>query len=135
MIEIANNVDDQQHIDDLQRAADAIHDQAAAARNLPEEAFHDPIFMRRRFEKIVAELDAAELIIAREIELRAADAPTAPPEVRDAMACHGGHIQPVDVTIDGRQLTLAIPACGVTDPAEADKRWRALLKRYKGQQS
>jgi hypothetical protein len=124
-----NDVD--QNIHDLERTAAALHDEVAAARTLPEGAFHDPAFIRRRFERIVAELDAAQTVIARQLrQLQAHDGPPAPPEVLNALAARGHSVRPVDVTVNGRQLTIGVPALGITDPTEANRRWRKLLEKY-----
>lgn len=122
---------DDQTLDDLQRTAASLQNEVEAARTLPSGSFHDPVFIRRRFEELVAELDAAQRVIARQLkQLQANDGPPAPPEVLNAMAAHGRGIRPVDVTIDGCRVTIGVPALGINDPAEANRRWRKLLQQY-----
>jgi hypothetical protein len=91
----------------------------------------DPEFIRRRYDSIVADLDAAQRLIAQLLDkLETYEAEAAPPAVRHAMRNLTGRIHPIDVEIDGQQLTVGVPGLGIDDPSEIDRRWRQLRQRY-----
>jgi hypothetical protein len=125
---IANNdVDDQ--LRHYRKEAQALKIKSEQAHTIG--ATQDPEFIRRRHNEVVADLDAAQLLISELLErLEAYEATAAPPAVRHAMRNLTGQIHPIDVEIDGQALTVGIPGIGIDDPAEVDRRWRQLRQRY-----
>lgn len=128
MTTIANkDVDDQ--LRHFRQEAEALRTKTQAAHTIGYE--QDPEFIRRRAAAVVADLDAAQLLIAQLLDkLETYEAEAAPPAVRHAMRNLTGRIHPIDVEIDGQQLTVGVPGLGIDDPSEIDRRWRQLRQRY-----
>jgi hypothetical protein len=127
---IANNDVDDRNITQLAQAAAAFEDEVAQARDIPAAAFQDPEFMRRRYERVVTDLDDAKLLITQLLQkLEPAEDDAPPPAVRHAMSGHSHRIHPIDVVINGQEFTVGVPGLGI-DEHEIAQRWSKLRKRY-----
>jgi hypothetical protein len=121
----------EEELADLERYVARLRDGAPEARAVLEQAY---LMLWRRHLRTVAELDAAQCVIADgnapPVDLAQQTKDAIPPEVLLAMSVRSSRMRPVMATMDDRDFVFVVPPQGVDNPQETWRRLREQRGRH-----